>query len=178
MRRPSCVARLATSTVCFKWHLLLYHWAKKCWKLVGNIRTTCRLQIAKTVLIENPRWPPRPSFWKYILLTTSPERKGQSTRNLVGCIRVTCRSRTAKLVSIGYLLWKSILNFFSWTERPVDSKLGSIKVTGRSKLAKIVSIKNPILPQQPPFWKSILNFSSWFKRPTDSKFDMKIQCDL
>ena len=36
--------------------------------------------------------------------------------------------------------WKSIFRLFSWTERPVDSKLG---VTHRSKIAKIVPFVNP-----------------------------------
>ena len=40
--------------------------------------------------------------------------------------------------------WKSVLNFFSWTERAIDSKFfGSIEVTGRSTVAKIILIGNP-----------------------------------
>ena len=49
---------------------------------------------------------------------------------LVGSTRVTCRSKIAKIVSIGNPRWpswppswKSIFRFFSWTERPIDSKL-------------------------------------------------------
>ena len=35
--------------------------------------------------------------------------------------------------------WKSVLNFFSWTERAIDSKfIGSIEVTCRSTVAKII----------------------------------------
>ena len=55
---------------------------------------------------------------------------GQLTRYLVGSIRVTCRSKIAKIVPIGNPRWlpwppswKSIFRFFSWTERPIASKL-------------------------------------------------------
>ena len=33
--------------------------------------------------------------------TSSPEPKGQLTRNLIGSIRVTCRSKIAKIILIG-----------------------------------------------------------------------------
>ena len=50
------------------------------------------------------------------------------TRYLVRSIGVTCRLKIAKIVSIGNPRWppswKSIFRFFSWTERPIDSKLG------------------------------------------------------
>ena len=63
------------------------------------------------------------------LFCTSPEVKGQFTRNLVGSIWVTCRSKIVKFVLIGNSIWppqwpawKSILNFF-WTVRSIDSIL-------------------------------------------------------
>ena len=62
-----------------------------------------------------------------IFFASSPEPKGQLTPNLLGSIRVTCRSKIAKVVPIGnpswlQPSWKSIFRF-SWTERPIDSKL-------------------------------------------------------
>ena len=49
---------------------------------------------------------------------------------MVGSIGVTYRSKIAKIVPIGnprwppwQPSWKSIFCFFSWTERPIDSKL-------------------------------------------------------
>ena len=64
-----------------------------------------------------------------IFFASSPEPKGQWTRNLVGSIWVTCRSKIAKIFPIGnprWLQWrpswKSIFRFFSWTERPIDLK--------------------------------------------------------
>ena len=52
---------------------------------------------------------------------------GQLTWYLVGSIWVTCRSKKAKIIPIGNPRWppswKSIFRFFSWTERPIDSKL-------------------------------------------------------
>ena len=57
-------------------------------------------------------------------------RLGQLTWYLVGSIRVTCSSKIAKIVSIRNQRWlpwppswKSIFHFFSWTKRPIDSKL-------------------------------------------------------
>ena len=69
----------------------------------------------------------------------------------VGSIRVTCRSKIAQMVAIGNLKvrlwwpsWKSVLNFFPWTEREIDLKfIGSIEVTCSSKVAKIILIGNP-----------------------------------
>ena len=65
-----------------------------------------------------------------LFFASSPEPKGQLTQNLLGSIRVTCRSKIAKIVPIGNPRWppwppswKSIFRFFSWTERPIDSKL-------------------------------------------------------
>ena len=74
-----------------------------------------------------------------------------NSRNLVGSIRVTCRSKIAQMVAIGNLKlrlwwpsWKSVLNFFPWTERAIDLKfIGSIEVTCRSTVAKIILIGNP-----------------------------------
>ena len=52
--------------------------------------------------------------------------------NFIG-IEVTCRSKVAKIFLIGNPRWppswKSILNFFSWTERPVDSNLSGNQVS-------------------------------------------------
>ena len=69
----------------------------------------------------------------------------------VGSIRVTCRSKIAQMVAIGNLKlrlwwpsWKSVLNFFPWTERAIDLKfIGSIEVTCSSTVAKIILIGNP-----------------------------------
>ena len=88
---------------------------------------------------------------KIYFFFSSSEMKGQLTRNLVGSIGVTCRSKIAQMVAIGNLKlrlwwpsWKSVLNFFSWTERAIDLKfIGSIEVTCRSTVAKIILIGNP-----------------------------------
>ena len=116
-------------------------------KLVGSIWVTCRSKIAKIMPIVNPRWPPLRLSWKScrseiqdgrhvrhlenLFFASSPEPKGQLTPNLLGSIRVTCRSKIAKIVPIWNPRWppwppswKSIFRFFSWTERPIDSKLG------------------------------------------------------
>ena len=79
--------------------------------LVGSIRVTCRSKIAKIVPIQNQIWPPWRSS-KNLYFASSQKLKGKLTRNLVGSIWETCRST-----------WKSIFRFFSWTERPNDSKL-------------------------------------------------------
>ena len=109
---------------------------------------------------------------------SSSELKGQLTRNLVGSIGVTCRSKIAHIVAIGnpklWLWrpsWKSVLNFFSWTERAIDTKfIGSIEVTCRSTVAKIILIGNP---RWLPSCLCLLNFpatvlftcmKSWFFR--------------
>ena len=98
------------------------------------------------------------------------------TRYLVGSIVVTCRSKIAKILPIGNPRWppwppswKPTFRFFSWTERPIDSKLARKHwVTCRSKIAKIVPIENPRwLPWQPS-WKSTFRFFSWTERPIDS----------
>ena len=77
----------------------------------------------------------------------SPEPKGKLTWNLVGSIGVIGRSKIAKIVPIGNPRrtkkkkakivaignprwlpwrpsWKYFFRFFSWTERPIDLKLG------------------------------------------------------
>ena len=72
-----------------------------------------------------------------LFLIYSPKKKGQLTWNLMGsirvilCIEVTCRAKITKIVMIGnprwppcLPSWKCVLNFFSWTKRPTDSKLG------------------------------------------------------
>ena len=91
---------------------------------------TCRSKIAKIVLIGNPRWPPWPPSCESLFFASSPEPKGHLTPNLLGSIGVTCRSKIAKIVPIRnprwppwQPSWKSFFCFFSWTERPVDSKL-------------------------------------------------------
>ena len=44
-------------------------------------------------------------------------------------------------------IWKSVWNFFSWTERPITRNLiGTICVTCRSKITEIVPIGNPTWP--------------------------------
>ena len=47
--------------------------------------------------------------------------------NFIGSIEVTCRSKVAKILLTGSPKWppswKSILNFFSWTDRPNDLDL-------------------------------------------------------
>ena len=98
--------------------------------LVRSIGVTCRSKIAKIILLGNPRLPPWRPSWKSIF-ASSPKPKGQLTWNLVGSMGVTCRSKLAKIVPIWnprwppwWPSWKSIFCFFSWTKRPVDSKLG------------------------------------------------------
>ena len=62
------------------------------------------------------------------LLRTSSETQGHSNPNLVGSIRVTYISKLAKIIPIGNPrrphLENLFLYFFSWTDRPVDSKRG------------------------------------------------------
>ena len=62
------------------------------------------------------------------------EPKGQLIRNFIGSIEVTYRSKLSKIFLIGNPRWplsgKSVLNFFSWTEkRPDDSILFDNQVT-------------------------------------------------
>ena len=64
-----------------------------------------------------------------LFFASSPESKGKLTWNLVGSIGKTCWSKIAKTVPIQiqngrHPSWKSIFRFFSWTERPIDLKLG------------------------------------------------------
>ena len=81
----------------------------------------------------------------------------------------------SKCRSLNYISWKSILNFFSWTKRAIDSNLiWSIEVTCRSKVAKLVLIGNP---RWRPSWKSILNFFSWTERPIDSNLSVNLVSD-
>ena len=70
------------------------------------------------------------SHLENLFFASSPEPKGQLTPNMLGSIGVTCRSKIAKIVPIGnpswpplWPSWKSIFRFFSWTKRPIDSKL-------------------------------------------------------
>ena len=63
----------------------------------------------------------------FLLLLLNPKA---NWLQMVGSIGVTYRSKIAKIVPIGnprwppwQPSWKSIFCYFSWTERPVDSKL-------------------------------------------------------
>ena len=124
--------------------------------LVGSIGATCRLKIAKIVLIRNPRWLSWPPSWKSIFCSWT---KGLLTQNLIGSIRMTCRCKIAKIILIRnprWLVqppsWKAILNFF-WTKRPVDAKLNRKYQGCRSEKAKIVPVGNP---RWPPWWQLLL----------------------
>ena len=96
------------------------------WNLVGSTGVTCRSNIAKIVLIGNPRWPP--AILENLFFASSPKPKGQLICNLVGSIGVTCKSKKAKIVRIRNprwpLSWKSIFRFFSWNKRPIVLKIG------------------------------------------------------
>ena len=65
---------------------------------------------------------------KNLFYASSPQLKGQLTRNLVGSVRVTCRSIIAKIVQIGNKMaamsavLKIYLEYFLLTQRPVDMK--------------------------------------------------------
>ena len=67
-------------------------------------------------------------FFVLFFFASSPNPKGYLTRNLVG---VTCRFKIANFFPIANPRWqpwrpacKSIFRFFSWSERPIDMKLG------------------------------------------------------
>ena len=82
--------------------------------------------------------------------------------------------QTAKIIQIRYPgwppPWKSIFCFFSWTKRPIDSKLGrKHRMTYRLKIAKIFPIGNPRWQS----WKPIFRFFSWTERPIDLKLCRK-----
>ena len=118
---------------------------------------------------------------KLFFFASFPELKGQLTRKLVRSFGMTCRSKVAQIVLIGNPKWrpswKSILNFFSWTERAIDSKfIGSIEVTCRSTVAKIVLIGDL---RWSPFCLCLLYFpatvlftciKSWFFRNNLANF--------
>ena len=81
-------------------------------------------------------------------LLTTPTPLGQLAQYLVASIRVTYKSKIVKIVPIGNPRWlpwppswKSTFCFFSWTERPIDSKLARKHQgeTCRSNIAKIMS---------------------------------------
>ena len=66
-----------------------------------------------------------------LFFASPPKLKGQLTWNLVESIMVICRSKIAKIVPVGnpswprcWPSWKSIFQFFSWTKKPIDLKLG------------------------------------------------------
>ena len=88
-----------------------------------------------------------------LFFASSSELKGQLTWNLVGSIGVTCRSKIAQTVLIGspkwrpwQPSWKSILNFFSWTERQLTQSSLEVSRWRRSTVAKIILIGNPRWP--------------------------------
>ena len=65
-----------------------------------------------------------------LFLASSLKPKSKLTPNMVGSIGVSYRSKITKIVPIGnprwppwQPSWKSIFCFFSWTERPIDTKL-------------------------------------------------------
>ena len=67
---------------------------------------TCRSKIAKIVPVGYPRWLPwHGSHLENLFFASSPELKGQLTRNLVGSIGVTRRSKIAKIVPIVNPSW-------------------------------------------------------------------------
>ena len=114
--------------------------------LVGSIRKIYRVKMAHIISIWNPRWASFENlFWLF-----SSELKGHLIRNLTGSSDMTPRSKTkAKIVSVETPTWpprppswNCVWNFFSWTERPFDTKLvRSIAVTCHSKLAKTIQIE-------------------------------------
>ena len=78
---------------------------------------------AEIVPVGNPRWPLWPQS-RHLFWSSSPEQKGQLTRNFVENIGLTCRSKIAEIILIGNPRCppqspslKTILNFF-WMERP------------------------------------------------------------
>ena len=155
------------------------NWLQTCWEASGWLKDQKELKSCPSEIQDGCHG----SHLENLFFASSPEPKGQLTPNLLGSIRVTCRSKIAKIVPIGNPRWppwppswKSIFCFFSWTERPIDSKLDR-KHQGdcRSKIAKIVLIRNP---RWPPSWKSIFRFFSWTERPNDSKLARKHQGDL
>ena len=149
--------------------------------LVESIKVTCRSKIAKSVPIRNPRC----LHLENLFFTSSPESKGQLTWNSVesigvtwGSIGMTCRSKIAKIVPIRNRRCRHLETLF-FTSSP-ESKgqltwnlVGSIGVTCRSNIAKFFQIWNPRWPPKSPSFKSILNFFSWTERPTDLKLDRK-----
>ena len=62
--------------------------------------------------------------------------------NFIGSIEVTCRSKVAKILLTGSPKWppswKSILNVFSWTDRPNDLDLFGNEVSDTSHLDPLV----------------------------------------
>ena len=93
--------------------------------LVGSIRVTCIIKLLKSFLseIQDGR---HDRYLGNLLWAFTPEPKGQLTRNLIESIKVICRYKIAKIIPAGNPKWppswKSILRFFSGTERPNDSK--------------------------------------------------------
>ena len=77
------------------------------------------IQVSRYCLSKDLRMGVVIAFW----------RRSQLTPNMLGSIGMTCRSKTAKIVQIGnprwppwQPSWNSIFRYFSWTERPMDSK--------------------------------------------------------
>ena len=138
--------------------------------LVGSIGVTCRSKEAKLIPIGNPRWPPS---WKYFCFASSPEPKGQLTRNFEGSSGMTGRSKIAK-IPIWNLRRSSWKSFFASPESKGQltwNLLGSNGETCRSNIAKIIPIGSPTWPS----WKSIFRFFSWTERSTDLNLIRKYQ---
>ena len=119
--------------------------------LVGSSRVTCRSKQLKSFRSEiqdgchlkklyfasspGPKGQLTPNHGRHlenIFFASSPEPKGQLTPSLLGSIGMTCRSKIAKILPIGnpkwppqQPYWKSIFRFFSYTQKPVDSKHGT-----------------------------------------------------
>ena len=127
--------------------------------LLGSIRVTCRSNIAKIVSVQIPRLPPWQPSWKNVFFASTPKPKSQLTQNWLGSIGVTYKSKIAKIELIRnprwppwQPSWKAIFRFFSWTERPIDSKLArkhrddlyiknsSNRANWKSKMASMTAI--------------------------------------
>ena len=116
---------------------------------------------------------------KIYFFASSPELKGQLTRNLLWNIRVTCRWKIAKIISIENPRWPpSWKSIFCYSPEPKGqltwNLVRSIRVTCRSEIAKIIWIGNP---RWPPSWKSNFCFS-WTERLIDLKLGRKHRGDL
>ena len=119
--------------------------------------------------------PPSCSVNDLLSKPTSPTPIGQLIRNLVSLKHRGDRSKIVKIVSIAMLKIYLLFFFSSWTETPIDLKLG--RKPCRSKIVKTVSIWNPRWPLWLPSGKSIIHCFSWTKRTFDLKLVKKHQGD-